>query len=584
MTSSNDPITFGVVDYVVFSGMLVISTLTGIYHGFAKGGQHSTSRYLLADKTMHFVPVAMSILVSFSSPLSTLGTPAEFYIHGAKYSISFLSYLWCLPMVAYVFLPVFHGLQFRSAYEYMEVRFNYPLRIMVTIIFMIQSAAYMSACLVGPAIAIEAVQKFEVWKTILLTGILCTVYTACGGMKGVIWTDVFQFFIIIGTLLAVIIMAAVKAGGFIKVFEENNENERLDIFSFDLDPTDRMNFFSGVIGGGISIAPMFLSQTAVQRYMTVKSLKQSQASVLVNILFLSITSPCLYFTGLALYAYYNNEMSILQTAINATFSPEMKSMVSGDTDGVQYEPNYNSADQIVMYFVSSQFGKFDGVQGLFVACLFAGTLSSVSSSLNSLTAVTLEDFIKPYRKWQAARQGKSMYDNDVMDTRLSKILTCAYGIFGIGLAFVVVGVDSLLALGLSIFGVTGGPIMATFAVGMLYKRANGNGMFVGTLIGFAFGIWITIGAFANQGTPADEMFALYKISYLMYGFYATVATIVIGVLASEIVRVFVPKEKAKCVDPILMATFMRPSGWKVSDSLLNKEEQDGEIQMKNLEN
>ncbi|XP_077989578.1 sodium-coupled monocarboxylate transporter 1-like [Glandiceps talaboti] len=580
MASSNDVTAFGVVDYVVFSGMLAISTLTGIYNGFAKGGQHSTSRYLLADKNMHFLPVAMSILVSFTSPLSIMGLPAEIYVHGIQYAIFALSLLWCLPLVAFLYLPVFQGLQLTSAYEYMEMRFNIPLRILVAIIFMIQSVFYMAACLVGPAIAIEAVLNFEFWKTIVLTGFLCTLYTTLGGMKGVIWTDVFQFFVIIGTLVAVIVMITMKVGGFTAVFEANNENGRLDIFGFELDPTERLTVFTGLVGGAVGISPMYISQTAVQRYMTIKSLKMSQASVLINIpLNAFFTMPCIYFTGLALYAFYNHGMSPLQPAVNSTFSQELQTMLpSGDGANVNYEPNYSSADQIIVYFVSSQFGEIPGLQGLFVACLFAGTLSSVSSALNSMTAITLEDFIKQYRKWQASRSGKPIYQNDRMDTFVSKLLTCVYGICGVGLSFVAVNLGSLIVLGNAILGVTGGPILAAFTVGVLYKRANGIGMLLGTLLGFGIGFWIAAGAFANTNTPAENVFGLYKVSYMMYGFYATVVTIVIGIVVSEIVRLFVREERMKCVDPILLATFMRPSGWTKADSSLVKTGDEGELE------
>ncbi|XP_070578595.1 sodium-coupled monocarboxylate transporter 1-like [Ptychodera flava] len=155
-TNSNDPVPFGVADYVLFSGMLAISAITAIYHGFAKGGQHSTSRYLLADRKMHFLPVAMSILVSFTSPLALMGTPAEVFVYGAGVSSQLIASLWFLPLLAFIFVPVFHDLALASAYEYMELRFNFALRITVALLFMFQSLFYIAACLIGPALAIEA--------------------------------------------------------------------------------------------------------------------------------------------------------------------------------------------------------------------------------------------------------------------------------------------------------------------------------------------------------------------------------------------------------------------------------------------
>ncbi|XP_070576361.1 sodium-coupled monocarboxylate transporter 1-like [Ptychodera flava] len=110
-------------------------------------------------------------------------------------------------------------------------------------------------------------------------------------------------------------------------------------------------------------------------------------------------------------------------AMNVTSPTDLPNFpLNGDSDA-NYEPNFNTADQILVYFVSSQLGQISGIQGLFVAALFAGALSSVSSSLNALTAVTLEDFIKPFRKWKAQRSGQMIYTNDRRDTAVSKVLS-----------------------------------------------------------------------------------------------------------------------------------------------------------------
>ncbi|XP_070576362.1 sodium-dependent multivitamin transporter-like [Ptychodera flava] len=563
-TDSNDPIPFGVVDYILFSGMLAISVITAIYHGFAKGGQHSTSRYLLADRKMHFLPVAMSIMVSYLSPLAFMGVPAEVFVHGAGVSLQLIPALWYLPLFAFIYVPVFHDLALASAYEYMELRFNFALRITIAMIFMFQSLFYIAACLIGPALAIEAVIDFEFWKTLLITGILGTVYTAIGGMKGVIWTDVFQFFVIVGTLLTVIIIGVSKSSGIEEVFRINYANGRLDVFSFDLSPTKRLSFLSNLIGATASFAPNYLSQTAVQRYMTIPSLKHSQMSLLINVPLLYLTYSTLYLTGLVLFAYYNNDFTPLQMAINVTSPTDMPGFpLSGDSDA-NYEPNFKTADQILVYFVSSQLGQISGMQGLFIAALFAGTLSSVSSSLNALTAVTLEDFIKPFRKWKAKRSGQMIYTNDRRDTAVSKVLTCVYGLIGIGLAFVSSRVNSLLVLATTILGVPGGPIVAAFSLGMLYRRANGIGTLFGTVLGFGFGLWISLGAFVNQGS-SEEVAAIYRLSYIMYAAYAFSVSIVTGIVVSEIINVCFRKGYIKSVDPLLLARCVRPSKYKDKD-------------------
>ncbi|XP_070579225.1 sodium-dependent multivitamin transporter-like [Ptychodera flava] len=563
-TYSNDPVPFGAVDYIVFSVMLTISTATGLYHGFAKGGQQSTSRYLLADKKMHFLPVAMSLLVSMTSPLGLLGTPSEVYVHGIAHITALLGLLWCLPLGAFIFVPVFHDINITSAYEYMELRFNFTLRIIVAVIFMLQSVFYTAANLIGPALALDAVLGISIWQTMIVTGALCTIYTALGGMKAVIWTDVFQFFVIFGTLFTVIVMGVVTAGGFEEVFRINADHGRLDAFSFDFDPTIRISFFSAVFGSGIGFSPTYVSQTAVQRYMTVRSVRHSQATLLINIPLLYITLPILYLAGLVLFAFYNNDLTPLQLAINTSSTDLPNYMPSGGADA-RYEPNFMSADQILVYFVSSQLGHIHGIQGLFIAGLFAGALSSVSTSLNSMTAVTLVDFIKPYRKWKAARQGKEIYKNDKRDTIVSKVLTCVYGLIGIGLAFVTSRLGSLLVLATTILGVTGGPAFGAFTVGMVYRRANSIGTLFGTVLGFAFGLLISLGAYANQGSTEDVA-AIYRLSFLMYAAYSFAVTVLIGILVSEFVNICFRKGIVQPVDPLLLTRILRPSNLKTADN------------------
>ncbi|XP_070579223.1 sodium-coupled monocarboxylate transporter 1-like [Ptychodera flava] len=251
-------------------------------------------------------------------------------------------------------------------------------------------------------------------------------------------------------------------------------------------------------------------------------------------------------------------MAPLQPAVNATLPTHYTNLLLGDGAVVSYEPEYDSIDQILVFFVSSELGWIPGMQGLIVACLFAGTLSTISSALNAMTAVTLEDFIKPYRKWKARKYGRPVYKNDRRDTVVSKVLTCVYGICGTGLGIGAIGLGSLVVLGNTFLGVTGGPILGTFGVGMVYRRANGIGMLCGTLLGFAFALWIAAGAYVYKGV-SGEVLAIYRLSFITYGFYSIVVTIVIGILASEVARLIVGKENIKRVDPKLLTKCVRPS-------------------------
>ncbi|XP_077984352.1 sodium-coupled monocarboxylate transporter 1-like [Glandiceps talaboti] len=580
-TGQSDVHSFSALDYVIFSSMLAISAATGIYHAFAKGGQRTTSQFLVADRSMNGIPIAMSLVVSFLSPITILGMPAETFSNGAQYSLYVLCLLWVFPAVSLILVPVFHGLKLTSAYEYMSLRFHFSLRMISSFIFIIQTSFYMAVTLIGPALAIEAVLGFEVWKTVLITGVICTFYTTIGGMRAVIWTDVFQFFVIVGSFVAIIILGVIKAGGIGHVWEFNKENDRLNFNETPFGITTRLSAIGLILGGGMNTFPLYISQTAVQRYAASKSLRQAQVAVFLNMPFQLIMLPMVYFTGLVLYAFYNNYLTPLMPPLNYTMSnytyntnfstaiPYIGAsqsvtnltMFSGNYSYVtsdvepRYQPDYTSADQIMVYFVSSQFGVIPGMQGLFVACIFAGTLSTMSSGLNALIAVNLEDIVRPWRKWYAWMTNGDLYQNDSWDTTLSKILTCVYGLVTIGLAFVAQYMGPFIVISNTIFGTSGGPLLGVFSLGMFWKRSNWCGALVGMLVGFACGLWVAVGAILNSGN--DDALEIYKLSFMWYCTFSWLITVILGIIVSEIYRCFNPDIREQRINPKLLATFLR---------------------------
>ncbi|XP_070542477.1 sodium-dependent multivitamin transporter-like [Ptychodera flava] len=419
---STDVVPFGVVDYIIFGAMLTISAATGIYHFFAGGGQKSTSKFLVADGRMGCVPIAMSIFVTFTSSIAILGFPAEVYINGIQYFMYVTKFLWVYPFTAYFFVPVFRNLPITSVYEYVGMRYNLGLRIACTVIFILNTTIYMATTMVGPALAVEAVQGIDMWKTLVFVGAVATFYTTLGGMKAVIWADVFQFIVIFGSVVAVAVLGTNEVGGIEHVWNVNKVDNRLKFLDFNLDPSSRLSFFGLFLGSGIGSLDGGLSQATVQRYLSAKSLGHARGSILLNLPFNFVMFPIMFFNGLVLYAYYSDNQTPLVAAINSTDS-SMLFVDTANLEPIRYAPDYDKADQILMYFISSQFGQIRGMQGLFVACLFAGALSSVSSGLNATVACILQDVIKPWRQWRSEKTINRVQKNDAWDTQLSKILS-----------------------------------------------------------------------------------------------------------------------------------------------------------------
>ncbi|XP_070542484.1 sodium-dependent multivitamin transporter-like [Ptychodera flava] len=554
---SADVVPFGVVDYIIFGAMLAISAATGIYHCFAGGGQKSTSKFLVADGRMGCVPIAISIFVTYTSSIAILGYPAEVYIYGIQYAMDIIQFFWVYPFAAYFFVPVFRNLPITSVYEYVGMRYNLGLRIACTVIFILHNSMYMATTMVGPALAIEAVQGIEMWKTMVFAGVIATFYTTLGGIKAVIWADVFQFIIIFGSIVAVAVLGTNEVGGIEHVWNINKVDQRLNFFDFNLDISSRLSFFGLFLGAGIGSLGTPLSQATVQRYLSAKSLGHARGSLLLNLPFELVMFPIIFFNGLVLYAYYNNNQTPLVAAINSTDS----SLPSGipDTASVEpirYAPNYDKADQILMYFISSQFGHIRGLQGLFVSCLFAGTLSTVSSGLNATVACILQDVIKPWRQWRSEKTKTQVQMNDAWDTKLSKIMSCVLGVFTTLFGFLVPHLGSFVEISNIFLGVFLGPVVGIFIMGMFFPRTNTWGVTIGLVISFSFGVFVAAGPIVAREFNM-ELLTIQKISFMWYATANFLVALIVGLLASEIARCVKPS-LIEPVDKSLLVFALRP--------------------------
>ncbi|XP_046852724.1 sodium-dependent multivitamin transporter-like [Xenia sp. Carnegie-2017] len=524
---------FHAVDYVVFGLMLLVSAGIGIYHGCTGGKQRTTNEYLLGNRSMKTFPIAISLLASYLSAITLLGVPSEVFTYGAQYTVLLFSYFFLTATAAVIFVPIFHNLHLTSAHEYLELRFGLGVRRLGCFLFVFQYLLYLAVVLYAPSLALQAVAGVPLAASIISTGVVCTFYTTLGGLKAVVWTDVFQATVMVAGLITVFIVGTINVGGFDKVWQINKERGRLTFFDFNPDPTVRNTFWTLAIGGAFTAMPPWtVSQAAVQRFLASKSVKVAQRALWWNIpgLIFIVTFCCL--DGLVIFAVYSN-------------------------CDLEKSRKVTSNDQVLPYFVIDKLGKLIGVPGIFMACLFSGALSTASSGLNSLITVTLEDLVK--KKWT------NISDFDA--TKLSKMLAVGYGIVIMVGAFGVKYFGSLvLQLAYSIFGIVGGPLLGMFFLGVLVPRANYKGAYVGAVVGFGLTLAIAVvgmtyppdknvssisiqnctdeiraeffnesvnGFFPNSFKPHSEPIAkLGSLSYLWYSATAVATTFVVGVIVS----------------------------------------------------
>ncbi|NWH52236.1 SC5A8 protein, partial [Fregata magnificens] len=536
---------FTVWDYVVFAAMLLVSAVIGVYYAFAGGGQKTSKDFLMGGRSMSALPVALSLTASFMSAVTVLGTPAEIYRYGAIFCIFAITYGLVVLCSAEIFLPVFYKLGITSTYEYLELRFNKYLRLCGTVLFIIQTASKLQSCsltlytgivIYAPALALNQVTGFDLWGAVVATGVVCTFYCTLGGLKAVVWTDVFQVGIMVAGFSSVIIRAVVVQEGIGRIVNDSYYGGRLNFWDFNPNPLQRHTFWTIVIGGTFTWTGIYgVNQSQVQRYIACKSRFHAKMSLYINLVGLWAILACAALCGLALYSIYKD------------CDPWTAKQVS-------------ALDQLMPYLVLDILHDFPGVPGLFVASAYSGTLSTVSSSINALAAVTVEDLIRPY--FRSLSEKKLSW--------ISMGMSLFYGGVCIAMAALASLMGALLQAALSIFGMVGGPLLGLFALGILCSFANGIGAFVGLVSGFVISLWVGIGSqiypplpertkplyLSTAGcnitsgnltstenplttvfhTPIAERPALadswYSLSYLYFSTLGTLITVVVGIIIS----------------------------------------------------
>ncbi|KAM7423023.1 hypothetical protein PAMA_010857 [Pampus argenteus] len=476
MTGTGGPVaTFSVWDYVVFAGTILGASGIGLFQAIRNRKETSSEEFLLGGRQMTAVPVAMSLTASFMSGITVIGTPAEAYRFGVAYWLFGFSYAIMSAITAEIFVPLFYRLGITSAYEYLEMRFSRPIRVIGTSMYIVQTALYTGLVIYAPALALNQITGLDLWGVLVATGAVCILYCTLGGLKAVIWTDVLQMVIMLAGFVAVIARGAVVQGGLARIWEDAEKGGRLEAFDFDPDPLKRHTFWTIIIGGSVMWVSIYsINQSQVQRYVSCKTLGHAKMALYVNMVGLWATLSLAMFSGLTMFSIYK----------------DCDPLANGDI---------STPDQLLPYLVMDILAAYPGIPGLFVAAAYSGTLSTVSSSINALVAVTVEDFILPVRKNLTEKQV----------TWMNMGLSVMFGALCIGMAGVASMMGSVLQAALSIFGMISGPLLGLYLLGMLFRTSNSTGGLVGMIIGLVLTLWVGIG---SQLYPSIEKANLLQVS------------------------------------------------------------------------
>ncbi|XP_070179821.1 sodium-coupled monocarboxylate transporter 2-like [Littorina saxatilis] len=459
---------FHIADYVMFVLILLVSATIGFYFAWTDRKKQTIKEYMLAGGNMQMMPVALSLLASFMSAITLLGTPVEMYLYNTVYVWIGVAYIFVMGAAAHIYIPVFYRLHITSSFEYLSLRFGKGIRTIMAIVYIFQMMLYMAIVLYAPSLALNAVTGIDLWGSIISVGLICTVYTAFGGMKAVLWTDCFQVGMMLAGYMAVLIQGSIKLGGFSKGWEAMENSGRVLFAEFAPDITVRHSVWSLTIGAFTTwIAVYGCNQAMVQRACSLPTLRRAQKAFWLNVpgLWLILYLGCMI--GVVMYGYY------------AKCDPVTSGIIS-------------KADQLLPLYVMDVLGEVRGLPGLFVAGLFSGALSTVSSGLNAVAAVFLKDIIQ------------SFFIPDMTDiraTRMSQALALIFGFICLGLTWVASQLGNVLQAALALYGMLSGPSLGAFTLGMLCPHANEKGAIVGVLTSMMFIFSIGMGNFIHKPAP-----------------------------------------------------------------------------------
>ncbi|GAB0091668.1 sodium-coupled monocarboxylate transporter 1 [Sergentomyia squamirostris] len=456
---------FGWPDYLVFACMLISCLLIGIYFGFVKKkpkkGTEEADNYLVGGRKMSIVPIAMSLIATYISGISLLGTPTEIYIYGTQYMYILIGVLLMGIIMTYIYLPVFHDLKLTSTYEYLETRFDRRVRLLGSVMFIMGTMCWLPIVIYVPALAFNQVTGINVHLITPLVCIVCIFYTCVGGLKAVVWTDVVQTVMMFGAIILVMVKGTRDIGGVNVLWKRAMDSGRIESPDFTLDPRTRNTFYSVVIGGLVYwLKSNAVSQNMIQRYLSLPTLSAARKALWFFIVgvFILVTFCC--YCGLLIYATYH-ECDPLTTKLA------------------------KAKDQLLPLLVMDILGDFPGLPGLFVAGVFSAALSSLSTGLNSMSAVFLEDFFRVFSK-EPLSQRKTAYIMRGVVVVLGAICVC--------LVFVVEKLGAVLQLSMSLGSITNGPLLGIFTMGVMVPWVEGTGAIVGAVTGLITMAWICFNA------------------------------------------------------------------------------------------
>ena len=438
---------FGFANWTVLALYLLAMLGMGIYFMRRENGAED---FFKGGGRVPWWAAGISIYATMLSAITYMAIPAKAYATDWTY----YPMLWMIPLVGFpviwYYLPYFRRSKAASAYAILEERFNAATRLMASALFCVFMVARMALVLYLPSLALTAVTGIDIYLCIVLMGLVTIIYCTMGGVEAVIWGDVVQGCILVGgAIFAALYLWGNTEGGFSGAWQMAVDNDKMRLFVWSWDYR-RVTFWVAILGGGIAnnLISYTSDQTVIQRYMTTKDEKSAGRSILVNGFMSVFISVAFYFIGTGLYTFYKTHPQSLDITMQ-------------------------QGDAIFPFFMMSQMPA--GIAGLLIAAIFAATMSTISSNINSVSTAFSVDFIQRFRP--------SIKDAALL--RVARWTCIVSGMIGLGIALLMATWDitSLLDYFNTILGLLTSGLGGLFVMAVFIPRIKGWSALTGFIAG-----------------------------------------------------------------------------------------------------
>ena len=482
---------FGWLNWVVLILYLLGMVYLGYY--FMKRAGNSGDDFFKGGGRIPWWAAGISIFATMLSAITYMSIPAKAYATDwTYYPMQICILLVSFPVIRY-YLPFFRRLNVTTAYEYLERRFNSATRLMASILFIVFMVARTALVLFLPSLAMTAVTGINIYICIALMALITILYCTMGGVEAVVWGDVIQGIILVGGAILAAVYLIVNTGdtGASDFWQIATDHDKIRLFLFDAEnPYDFVNatWWVVILGGLANNLISYTSdQTVIQRYLTTSDEKSAARGILTNGLMSVVVTIAFFTIGTGLYTFFKTHPAELDIT-----------MAKGDA--------------IFPFFMMSQLPA--GLAGLLIAAVFAATMSTIASNINSISTAFTVDLWGKMKK-QTPKGG---------EVKVARIAGICAGMIGMAIAWLMATVDiqSLLDYFNTILGLLSGAIGGLFMMGIFFPRIGSKAAIIGFLCGTATVLYMNFFTQAN---------------FLLFGFVSMLVSVLVALLLS----IFMPQ-------------------------------------------